>query len=58
MTATELNAHCTKFTEEHGLMQSLEVLEHIIECLAQSAGVELLDMEDLDEIETRYSTAH
>jgi hypothetical protein len=55
MTAADIVQHCESFKKEHGFMLLLTVLEEIIECQAQAAGVELLDIDE-DEMETAYFT--
>jgi hypothetical protein len=55
MTAAEIISNCEKFKGEHGFMALLSLLEDIIECQAQAAGVELLDIDE-DEMATAYFT--
>lgn len=57
MTEADLIKDCREFEAEHGIMALLSILESIIECQAQAAGVELLDIDE-DEMETAYFTAH
>jgi hypothetical protein len=57
MTEATIIADCKAFQAERGLMALLSLLEDIIECQAQAAGVELLDMDE-DEMTTAYFTAH
>lgn len=58
MTAADLVKACDTFKQRHGIIALLSILEDIIECQAQSAGVVLLDEDSLDEMETAYFTAH
>ena len=55
MTAGELVIKCEEFEHEHGFELLLSILEHVIECQAQAAGVELLDIDE-DEMECQYFT--
>lgn len=57
MTAADLIRDCKAYQDQHGIIALLSILEDIIECQAQSAGVVLLD-EELDELETAYFTVH
>ncbi|MFT2211495.1 hypothetical protein ACLJYM_06370 [Rhizobium giardinii] len=55
MTEADLIKDCREFEAEHGILKLLSILEDIIECQAQAAGVELLDIDE-DEMETAYFT--
>lgn len=55
MTAADLIRDCKEYQAENGLMALLSLLEDIIECQAQAAGVELLDIDE-DDMETAYFT--
>jgi len=55
MTAAELIAACKEYEAQHGILALLSLLEDIIECQAQAAGVELLDIDE-DEMTTAYFT--
>jgi len=55
MTAAELIRDCKEYQAENGLMALLSLLEDIIECQAQAAGVELLDIDE-DEMTMAYFT--
>lgn len=56
MTAADIVKNCEEFKREHGFMALLSILEDIIECQAQAAGVAILDDDDLDEMEVAYFT--
>lgn len=55
MTEADLIKDCREFEAEHGILKLLSILEDIIECQAQAAGVELLDIDE-DEMEVAYFT--
>jgi hypothetical protein len=55
MTEADIIKHCETFKKERGFMALLSILEDIISCQAQAAGVELLDIDE-DEMETAYFT--
>lgn len=55
MTEADLIRDCKAYEAEHGILKLLSILEDIIECQAQAAGVELLDIDE-DEMETAYFT--
>ena len=55
MTAADLIRDCKEYQAENGLMALLSLLEDIIECQAQAAGVELLDIDE-DEMEPSFVT--
>ena len=55
MTEADIIKHCESFKQEHGFMALLSILEDIIECQAQAAGVELLDIDE-DEMEAAFFT--
>jgi hypothetical protein len=55
MTAADLIRDCKQYQAENGLMALLSLLEDIIECQAQAAGVELLDIDE-DEMEPSFVT--
>ncbi len=55
MTAADIIKDCQQYQAENGLMALLSLLEDIIECSAQAAGVELLDIDE-DEMATAYFT--
>jgi hypothetical protein len=57
LTAADLIKDCQQYQAENGLMALLSLLEDIIECQAQAAGVELLDIDE-DDTEAVYFTAH
>ena len=56
VTQADLIRVCEDFKQHHGIIALLSILEDIIECQAQSAGVVLLDEDSLDEMETAYFT--
>ena len=55
MTAADIVKNCEEFKHEYGFMSLLSLLEDIIECQAQAAGVELLDIDE-DEMECTFAT--
>jgi len=55
MTEATIIANCKAYQAEHGILKLLSLLEDIIECQAQAAGVELLDIDE-DEMEISYVT--
>jgi hypothetical protein len=55
LTEADLIRDCKAYEAEHGILKLLSILESIIECQAQAAGVELLDIDE-DEMETAYFT--
>jgi hypothetical protein len=55
MTEADIIKHCETFKQERGFMALLSILEDIIECQAQAAGVELLDIDE-DEMECTFAT--
>jgi hypothetical protein len=55
MTEADLIRDCRTYEAEHGILKLLSILEDIIECQAQAAGVELLDIDE-DEMEMAYFT--
>lgn len=55
MTEADLIKDCREFEAEHGILKLLSILESIIECSAQAAGVGLLDIDE-DEMEAVYFT--
>lgn len=57
MTEADIIRDCRAYEAEHGILKLLSILEDIIECQAQAAGVELLDIDE-DEMEMAYFTAH
>lgn len=56
MTAADLIKDCKAYEAEHGIMALLSILEDIIECQAQAAGVAILDDDELDEMDVAYFT--
>lgn len=56
MTAADLLAHCKTFQDEHGMLVLCDVLETIFESHEQSACVEILDEDDLDDFDAASIT--
>jgi hypothetical protein len=55
MTEATIIANCKAYQDERGILALLSLLEDIIECQAQAAGVELLDIDE-DEMEVSFVT--
>jgi hypothetical protein len=55
MTPADIIRNCREYEAQHGILALLSLLEDIIECQAQAAGVELLDIDE-DEMEISYVT--
>jgi len=57
MTPADLIRDCREYEAQHGILALLSLLEDIIECQAQAAGVELLDIDE-DEMSAAYFTVN